>query len=249
MPFLTQLGALEIGAVPAVVGVASRPETLVHAALAPPPCDVVEIRADLLGDAAAEWLQSAAAEVRARTPLLLTVRSVREGGRWEGSDTERVVRYTELIPYVAAVDVELESEVFAGVAQAARAAGRRVVGSFHDFAATPDEARLRALVARGERSGADIIKLATWTGVEADVARLEELLRGERARPLAVMGMGPLGAASRLRLAAAGSCLVYGFLDESSAPGQLSSAELVQRLAETLPHYRAARGTGRKTAD
>ena len=43
--------------------------------------------------------------------------------------------------------------------------------------------------------------------------------------------MGPLGPASRLSLARAGSCLTYGFVDESNAPGQVSSAELMQKLA------------------
>ncbi|HMP76202.1 MAG TPA: type I 3-dehydroquinate dehydratase [Kiritimatiellia bacterium] len=247
MPPATNIGALALNGVPAVVGVASRTETLVGVARASPPCDIVEIRADLLGDAASAWLRETPPPVRERTPLLLTIRSTAEGGRWEGTDEERAARYAELCPYVAAVDVELESPVFDAVARAAHAAGRRVIGSFHDFAATPAEGRLRALVEQGVAAGADIVKIAAWTAEDSDVARLEKILHGEWACPLAVMGMGPQGAASRLRLAAEGSCLVYGFLDESSAPGQLSSAELIQRLAETLPHYRAARGRG--TAD
>lgn len=245
----TQLGPLVVGAVPAVVGVASRMETLVDVARAAPPCDLVEIRADLLGDDAFAWLRDTPSAVRGRRPWLLTIRSAAEGGRWEGSDDARAARYAEYCPRVDAVDVELESPAFEPVARAAHAAGCCVVGSFHDFAATPSAGRLRALVERGAAAGADIVKIAAWTPEEADVARLEELLHGDWTRPLAVMGMGPHGAASRLRLAAAGSCLVYGFLDEASAPGQLSSAELVQRLAETLPQYRAARGSMRGTAD
>lgn len=233
-----QIGALQIGPAPAVVGVVTRRETLARIRRDPPPCDLVELRADMMDDCSPDEL---AAFDPAAPPRLLTIRLAREGGRWNESEASRVARYRALVPHVHAVDVELESEAFAPVAAAAHEAGRCVVGSFHDFSATPDIERLRALLARGARDGADLVKIATWTTREEEVDRLASLLEAPRAKPLAVMGMGPLGVASRLRLAAAGSCLVYGFLDDATAPGQLSAAEWVERLTETLPAYRAAR--------
>lgn len=238
----TRIGSLDVGPAPCVVGVASRPGFFAEPASLVPPCDCMEVRLDLAGAAAEDWLRSdRGATARRRVPLLLTIRSAREGGQWAGDEGRRIARYRELLPFVDAVDVELESESFTRVAAAARAAGRCVIGSFHDFSATPDAARLHALIVAGEQGPADIIKIATWTASESDVVRLETLLRAESAKPVAVMGMGPMGAASRLRLAASGACLVYGYLDEASAPGQLSSAELIARLGEMLPHYRAAR--------
>lgn len=241
MPAKTRIGSVEIGPTPCVVGVASRVDTLTNIAATAPVCDVMEVRGDLIGPEADTWLRSVPATLDKRAPALLTIRSAREGGRWTGAEGERIQRYSSLLPFVEAVDVELESEAFPHVVAATKKAGRVVVGSFHDFASTPDDTRLRALVERGVNGGADIIKIAVWTVAESDVLRLGALLRVETPVPLAVMGMGPLGIASRLRLAASGSCLVYGFLDEESAPGQLSSAELVKRLAETLPHYRELR--------
>ena len=49
------------------------------------------------------------------------------------------------------------------------------------------------------------------------------------------MGMGPMGRVSRLVLAAAGSCLNYGYLDRAQVPGQWPAAELKRRIAEVLP--------------
>ncbi|MCZ7592384.1 MAG: type I 3-dehydroquinate dehydratase [Kiritimatiellae bacterium] len=220
------LGFVKIGPAPSVVGVASRMATLNDIASTVPACDVVEVRRDIIGPEAARWLRATSAH----PPILLTVRAEKEGGKWTDSESVRAAEYIALLPYVDAVDVELESDAFPVVTAEAKKMKRTVVGSFHDFKVTPDESRLHELIERGASAGADIVKIAAWTETEADVERLEALLNIHASAPLAVMGMGPLGVASRLRLAASGSCLVYGFLDEESAPGQLSAAELMRRL-------------------
>jgi 3-dehydroquinate dehydratase-1 len=232
-----QIGALRLGPSPAVVGVVSRAETLIKYRAASPRCEIIELRADLIGSQLESMLQT---EKPPQLPRLLTIRNAREGGRWAGAETERVACYTRLLPHVHAVDVEIESHAFDPVLAAAKAAGRGVIASFHDFVATPTLERMRGLVERAVCAGADVVKIATWTTTDEDVRRLEALLCETRTVPLAVMGMGPLGVASRLRLALAGSCLVYGYLDEATAPGQLSADEWVDRLSELLPAYRAA---------
>ncbi|MBW7908450.1 MAG: type I 3-dehydroquinate dehydratase [Kiritimatiellae bacterium] len=224
-----------------VVGVASCVETLSHLHKARAVCDWVEVRADLMGADADAWLR-AHAPSSDLPPILLTIRSAREGGKWGGSEEERIQRYADLLPHVFAVDVELDSGALPEVVKRARAARRTVIGSFHDFHATPDEEHLRSLVMRGEQAGASMVKLAVWTASESDIQRLENVLHNPPSGiPLALMGMGPLGIASRLRLAETGSALVYGFLDSESAPGQLSSAELVERLTALIPAYRRYR--------
>ncbi len=239
----SQLGPRALGGAPLVVGVAARPETLrADPARLGAACDVLEVRLDLIGAEAERWLREAPAPARRDPPVLLTLRSVREGGRYEGSEAERAARYAALLPLADAVDVELESADLAAACAAARALRRCAIGSFHDFSGTPPAARLRALLERGRRAGADLVKIAAWTASDADIARLEELLAAARAEgPLAVMGMGPLGAVSRMRLAAAGSSLVYGFLDDPTALGQPSGADLVRALSDAFPAYRAAR--------
>jgi len=244
MHAMPRIGSLPIGDTPLVVGVASQPDTLMRLSGARPPlCDVLEIRADLIGEAADAWIREEGGAVRARIPILLTLRAASEGGQWTGTPEARVARCAALLPFVDAVDVELRAPEAESLVRAAHAAGRCALASFHDFASTPDAAALADLLAQGAATGADIVKFATWTRADEDIGRLEALLRIEHRPPLSLLGMGPMGAASRVLLAMAGSCLTYGFLDAVSAPGQLSSGELVERLEQHLPAYRAARQT------
>ena len=67
--------------------------------------------------------------------------------------------------------------------------------------------------------------------------RLAGLLSRFPHVPLALLGMGSQGPASRVRLPCAGSCLTYGFLDAAVAPGQVAAPELRDRLAEACPRY------------
>ena len=54
------------------------------------------------------------------------------------------------------------------------------------------------------------------------------------SQPLSVMGMGPLGKASRLLFARAGSLLNYGYLGEPQVSGQWSALTLKARLEEVM---------------
>jgi 3-dehydroquinate dehydratase-1 len=127
------------------------------------------------------------------------------------------------------VDIEINSRVLPDVVAVAHAVGKPVIGSYHDFATTPPRAVLAKVIARGWQSGADIVKLATRLNTAADLRLLLGLLkRSTVQRPLCVIGMGAPEA--RLALARAGSCLAYGFLGKSAAPGQLSCAEVWRQL-------------------
>ena len=63
----------------------------------------------------------------------------------------------------------------------------------------------------------------------ADLARLYAV-PAQAQGLVSVMGMGPLGAVSRVALPCAGSCLVYGALEKATAPGQLTCRELAREL-------------------
>lgn len=235
---LRRIGARDLSRIPAVVGVVTRAATLERLGDASPPCDIVELRADLL-DPAVDWVPLL--QRPRKVPLLLTIRHQREGGRWNGPAPERAARYQGVLEHVEAVDIELLAGEFAEVAALANRVGKTLIASYHNFESTPRADHLRALISQAAERGADIVKLATWTATARDVDTLEALLNDKPPCPLAVMGMGPLGVESRLRLVLAGSCLVYGFLDEPTAPGQVSAEEWVKRLSENLPAYREAR--------
>ena len=65
--------------------------------------------------------------------------------------------------------------------------------------------------------GADIFKVATRTDTPMELGRLLEFMAGSRLNlALAVMGIGKLGAISRVLLARAGSVLIYASLGAAS---------------------------------
>ena len=65
---------------------------------------------------------------------------------------------------------------------------------------------------------------------EADLETLRTLLLSDWQTPLCVIGMGDLGASTRISFAKMGSCLTYGYLDRPMAPGQISAAALAEKI-------------------
>jgi len=172
---------------------------------------------------------------RIAAPILITARHGAEGGSGRlgmGLRRDLLGRY---LLRADALDVELRSAAsMRGLLHEARRRGVTRVVSFHDFRRTPDLARLRAVVGRAVRGGADIVKIATHLRGAKDLSVLL-LLQSAAKVPLATMGMGPLGKVSRLVLAVAGSRLNYGYLDKPQVEGQWPALDLVRRLKETAP--------------
>ena len=220
-----------LGKDPLIVGcVASEVLLRRCARRAPADCDWIEVRLDLTGLCGGAWPELCAAATKRGRPVLLTVRSAREGGRWRGREAERTALLLRGLDAAAAVDVEIAAPAFGLVAEAARQRGVAVVGSFHDFRAVPDAARLAAVEARGRALGADVVKIAARVRSAADLARLFAL-PAQATGPICVLGMGPKGTLARVALPAAGSCLAYGALEVATAPGQLRCRDLAKELA------------------
>lgn len=219
------------GKLPLIVGCVATEAQLRRCAKRPPPhCDLLEVRLDLTGTCGGEW-RELCADVRKRgRPVLLTIRSAFEGGAWRGSEKERLALYLEGLAAASAVDAEIGSRLLARLAEAAHRRGVAVVGSFHDFGGTPDPGRLARVEARGRRRGADVVKIAAMVKTPGDLARLLAV-PAQATGPICVLGMGAPGSVSRVALPCAGSCLAYGSLGKTTAPGQLGCRELARELA------------------
>jgi 3-dehydroquinate dehydratase-1 len=104
---------------------------------------------------------------------------------------------------------------------------RRII-SFHNFKSTPHPRMLAGKLRAAKANGANILKIATRTDTPIELARLVEFVINKRAEvPIAAMGIGRLGAISRVLLARAGSALVYASVGETSdIEGQLSLNQL-----------------------
>ena len=119
--------------------------------------------------------------LRARTqPILLTCRSVSEGGRWPDQDPRRRLVLLEAVKRgYDYVDVEHHSGFYDVMMEKT---GRGLVISHHDFEGMPDD--LDGLYDAMAEQGADVVKIAVTPRSIADVGRASGLrrARGRRRR-------------------------------------------------------------------
>jgi 3-dehydroquinate dehydratase-1 len=203
-------------------------------------CDWVEIRLDRLA-ARAAGLDPADWRSLAGLPMLFTARRSDEGGEHSLAACERVAMLECALEAAAAIDVEVASIAEMGeILEHARQRGIPWVASFHDFDRLPESAVLERAVDEAVDAGAAVFKLAARLSGPADLVRLADFQEADHGIPKATMGMGPLGAVSRLLCAQAGSVLDYGFLGQTpTAPGQWHAALLKQCIAQ-LPDLRVS---------
>lgn len=189
--------------------------------------DLLEVRLDALPHDCSmrEW----------PLPVLATARDPREGGLNNLSLQERQQLLTAALSWANIIDIELASaKEFAPLITMAREQQREVILSYHNFQTTPSLHELEVLVSQAVQAGATILKVATMTNSEQELERLLEFQQLSHPLPVATMGMGPLGKISRLRLAAAGSALAYGWLYEPLTMMPVSTQWSALELAEKI---------------
>ncbi len=201
-----------------------------------PPCHGVELRVDALP--ASIGCDDILAH-RIWKPVLVTVRREAEGGCRPMAEEERRQTARRLLSMASGLDWEIAAmPEAADLLRSVKNAGVTLIASSHDFESTPPLDEMLEQEQAARRMGADIVKFAFRLNSVEDMMTGVELLR-RKTGPLAVMGMGPLGPASRLLYAQMGSALVYGFLGgRESAPGQWP-AKLFQDALMNLVAFRA----------
>lgn len=173
-------------------------------------------------------------EILSGIPLLLTCRSVAEGGQRVPITEKQVVElYAEACAagFADLVDYEMrnaEADIKA-VREASRRHGVGMVCSFHDFERTPPLPELGRHFRRAQDLGGDVAKVAVMARSSEDVLTL--LAATQQAAqalevPLIGISMGPHGALSRTIGFAFGSALTFGVATAGSAPGQMPIGEL-----------------------
>ena len=192
-------------------------------------CDIIELRLDALGSTPA--VVQFAENQRISHPLLLTARHPDEGGSGEHSPSRRAELLEQFLPFGALLDLELRSLADLAVLwQEAEQRGLLRIASWHDFARCPSPSELQETIAAMAEAGATVAKCAFKITNPGDLDRIAEAVENAPL-PLSIMGMGPLGPASRLLAASLGSVLNYGFLGEKpTAPGQWPARLLVDGI-------------------
>lgn len=206
--------------------------------------DLLEIRLDLLGIKNLETAAEAIKKVKSETglPVILTNRSVKEGGKWEGKENDRIELLTNLLSLKDgpdAVDIELSAgrEERDQVIKVARAYGKTIIVSSHNFSKTPAFQEMKTILEEAFLAGADIAKLAVMPQSRRDVLDLLRVALDAREAGNAVctIAMGKLGKHTRVIAPFYGSVLTYSAVDSevSAASGQFKVDE-VKKIMELL---------------
>ena len=166
---------------------------------------------------------------RLRAPLIVTARHPQEGGANQLNLRQRRDLLSRFLRPARYIDIELRSA--AGLHSLSKLARKKNVLriiSFHDLKATPDLGRLQFKARRAKSLGADIFKVATRTDTPAQLARLLDFItRKDLDLAVSAMGIGKLGAISRVLLAYRGSALIYGSVAATGdIEGQMSLEQL-----------------------
>ena len=187
---------------------------------------VFEVRLDSLACDVRKWENKLP---RLRAPLIVTARHPHEGGSNKLSLRERRDLLSRGLPYATYIDVELRS-AFSLRSLLELADQKKIwrIISFHNFKSTPPVRILLAKARAAKKHGANIFKVATRTDTPVQLARLLDFITNKNLDvPVSAMGIGKLGAISRVLLARAGSAFVYASIStRTNIEGQLSLEQL-----------------------
>lgn len=209
-----------------------------------PAVDLVEWRIDGLSQLNdVTKLVAAAHQLRALLaprPLLITLRTRAEGGRFSGNDQLYFDVYRVLMEEqcMDLLDLELMSHPSVIIQQLVKLAHRnhiKVIMSRHNFKQTPSTSELFGCLKKMEWAGGDVAKIAVMPNDANDVLRLLEVTNNYHLRgqlPLISMAMGELGKITRISGELFGSCVTFASLAQASAPGQIDLDHLVMMMKE-----------------
>ena len=183
--------------------------------------DMIELRLDLL--AAGDPIQTIKAVRKATArPIIATARLKTEGGMFQGSEKERIDLLIKAAYYADYVDVELLADQRDDAITRIK---KPVIVSYHDFQGMPEEKELAGIYEEMKKTKAAIAKIAVTPQSLQDNLRILQFLL-EADMPLCMIAMGQVGRHLRAVAPLYGSALTYGFVTQSTAPGQMSLAEL-----------------------
>ena len=206
--------------------------------------DIVELRVDMLSPA--ERGRAASFPSLVPCPVVLTFRRRRDGGAFDGAEDERAEFFRSVLkPGCGFAYVDFEDDFRPdGLADAARAAGVKVIRSLHSFDGPVEDIVGRCREMRGATD--EIPKIAFMPGSPADVSRLFAETAGFTNFPHILCAMGPMGLASRVLAARTHSLLTYVSTGALSSIGHVSAHELVKtyRFRSLTPDTRLYGVTG-----
>jgi 3-dehydroquinate dehydratase-1 len=184
--------------------------------------DMLEFRIDLMEGDIVRELQS----VRniTKLPVIVTLRSAAEGGRFFGDSGEWISRIRPFLLHVDYIDIE---QRFRTHADEIRKSGKAIIASYHtgEMHTLSDLFRFE----RDLRSFGDIVKIIVTPRTKEDIIELISFTHAVK-QPICTGVMGQEFRFARAILPLFGSELVYCNVGETTAAGQFSVSEFVSLM-------------------
>ena len=180
--------------------------------------DLYEIRIDLIGDGWQEWAN------RLQRPWIACNRLPEEGGRWSGTEEERIGKLLQAARIGARiVDLELRTNNLPELIREIKNYKAEVLLSFHNLHETPDQKVLEGIIKEQLSMGADICKVVTTARRFEDNITVLRLIGMFPDKKVVAFAMGEDGIVSRVISPMIGGYFTYGSITQGreSAPGQL----------------------------
>jgi len=217
------------------IGTITTLEGLKKLAKKQPLADLIEVRYDILRRDGLDEEALKAHLLKRQNPVLLTLRTTREGGSYPWKSRERVLLFHSLLAVVDAIDVELQNiPLVREVLIAARAQGRGIILSAHSTTRKLTLGRGERWLDQFRKHRADVYKIAAVARTRKDLGVLARLVLDHPELRLGAMAVGPMAALSRQVLPILGSKLVYGYLDAPAAKGQPSLEEIAPLVPDKI---------------
>lgn len=187
--------------------------------------DFIEARLDFI---APEQVMDATERID-KNRSVFTLRSKSQGGRFSGSEEERVKllrKLAEKRPML--LDIELETlQKNDNLADYLELASVPILVSWHDFEKTPPNDSLADIIME-MRLYSNYIKVVTTARTVDDATRLMLLYENAIGLHPIIFAMGEAGVITRVLCTLYGAPYTYAAIEKAVAPGQLTIAQMKQ---------------------
>lgn len=195
--------------------------------------DLVELRLDHFHDCEQLDLNALKAlQLNFNIPMIFTLRPLSQGGRYKGTENERLEQLAGLAALNPAfIDLEWQINLEFIATIKVKHPAIKIILSYHNFETTPQD--LPAILSQMQTSSVHYYKIACMASSSLDALKILKFVQDSKKNAkVEIIGisMGEKGQISRILAPLFGNSWSYVAADKNSAtaPGQLTAAELLQ---------------------
>ncbi len=184
--------------------------------------DLFEVRIDLIGGG---WRDVVA---HLKKPWIACNRTAGEGGKWPGSEPDRIKElFDTLEPGAGIIDIELSTPGVEKVITEVKGRADCLL-SYHNLNETPPVEEMRDIIRRQISAGADICKIVTTARSFADNTAVLQIISDFPQTKVIAFAMGAVGQISRVLCPLVGGHFTYASIEagKESAEGQITVGEM-----------------------